>query len=138
MYGQTTKGKAPHEAFVSGALTAGAEVAKNEISKIKSGEKILNAKPGEKIKVKDVWKAIKTDGRGFVEKVRKKGTAEGTKETAQYLMDFLLDKMVREPDVEFDWQEFGEYVASNRGTTYAEKRAEKFFDLIEAAWNELG
>ena len=68
MYGQTTKGKAPHEAFVSGALTAGAEVAKNEISKIKSGEKTLNAKPGEKNKGKRCLEGHQDRWKGFCRK----------------------------------------------------------------------
>lgn len=137
MFKQTVEGKAPHEALVSGALTAGAEAAKWKIAKEMPKVSILNLKPDEKVTAKAVIREIKANGKGLMKNLVKRAGLEATEETSKYLLDFLVDKVARDPNAEISLSELASYAAKNKISDLSEKGAEKIFDLVEIAWNEL-
>ena len=137
MFNQTAKGKAASMALGSGVLTAGAEVAKWKIAKEMPKVSILNLKPDEKVAAKAVIREIKANGKGFMKNLMKRAGLEATEETSKYLLDFLVDKVARDPNAEISLSELASYAAKNKISDLSEKGAEKIFDLVEIAWNEL-
>jgi len=139
MYGQTTKGKAPHEAFVSGALTAGAEVAKNKVSKIKLEEKIP---------VKEMIEGIKKEGENFAteflekilsnEMVAQKAIPKITKETINYFLDFLEEKAKTGANAQFSGLELLQSGLASGIEGFASESTQRIYELIEEAWKTLG
>ncbi len=137
MFEQTAAGRTASDALVSGALTAGAEAANWKIAKEMPKVPILNLKPDEKVTAKAVIREIKTNGKGFVKNLMKRAGLEATEETSNYLLDFLVDKVARDPNAEISLNELASYAAKNKISDLSEKGAEKIFDLVEIAWNEL-
>ena len=134
MFEQTAKGKAPHEALVSGVLTAGAEVASDEILDIKN--------PNPEVKVKELLKAIKFRDSElfgkFAKKLGENAKFEFTRESVRYLMEYLADELKRDPEAEFSIEKFVQSAVTNKTSDYLEKKAENLFDVLESAWKTLG
>lgn len=151
MFEQTEKGKAPHKALVSGALTAGTEVAGKKISDIKNvawkdaAKEIASdvwefskkaMRPGNKVTVKQVWDALQTEKDAV--KVLLEGLKLGTnKESAIYLMNFLTDKLGRDPEAEFNLDEFVQGVVTNKASNFAEKKWNDIAKEIVRFWDTL-
>ena len=134
MFEQSAEGKAPHEALVSGALTAGAEVVSDEILDIKN--------PNPEVKVKELLKAIKFRDSElfgkFAKKLGENAKFEFTRESVRYLMEYLADELKRDPEAEFSIEKFVQSAVTNKTSDYLGKKAENLFDVLESAWKTLG
>ena len=146
MYAQTAAGKAPHEALLSGALTAGVEVAGAKISdinnkawqdateKIATGAKWIIKEKRPLTEMAEIIKNNPTLKKNLEVGIRH----EAEREAALYLIDYLADELWREPENELNLGDAAQSAAENISSRFLEKREDKIAKEIKRLWNTLG
>lgn len=133
MYEQTAKGKSANAALGSGALTAGAEVIGSKFGDIKGAD--------TKITVKAVYNALRSRDiasiQNFGRKLFEKTGFEFTREGALYLMDYLADKAIQNPNEEFTLTAFSQSAISHKISGFAEKSTDSLLKELNKAWKRL-
>ena len=144
MFEQTAKGTAASKALGSGALTAGAEVAgaklskmKNEVGKDAIKELATKIKRLDKVSVKQVHSAIKSDPDLAKDLLKGLGFEAG-RESGIYLVNYLADQVIRDPKAAPDFSEFAQSVALDKASGFLEGKEKKLGKEIEHFWNTLG
>lgn len=127
MYEQTAKGRSANAALSSGAMTAGVEIVSGKIMDANNPYKVAS--------VKQVYQAIR-DGNADVIKVLSKGLIFTTgQDFANYAVNYFADKVVREPNAQFDINDFWRMAASSRASQIIENKQQTFWSAVESAWN---
>lgn len=130
MFEKTAEGKTASDALVSGGLTAGVEVVGSKLADIEI--------PNAKVTAGQVYRAIKNLNVKSIKELGKKliknTKFEFTREGALYLIDYLADKVGRNPDAEFDLGEFIQSAVANKILGFTEKNTNRFFEAIDEAW----
>ena len=130
MFEQTAKGRAPHEALVSGALTAGNEVLAEKITKVDV--------PTEKVPIKTMVATVKEEGVEGLKNLAKEAGVSVSEEGLLYLMDYLVDRLKQDPNAEFNPDSFLKSIAGSKAEDFSQRQAEKFFEELERAWKTIG
>ena len=130
MFEQTAKGRAPHKALVSGALTAGNEVLAEKITKVDV--------PTEKVPIKTMVATVKEEGVEGLKNLAKEAGVSVSEEGLLYLMDYLVDRLKQDPNAEFNPDSFLKSIAGSKAEDFSQRQAEKFFEELERAWRTIG
>ena len=146
MYKKTAEGKAASEAFGSGVLTAGVEVASDKISGIKNkalqdaaediaaGAKWIIREKRQPTEMAEILKKNSTLQKNLRAGIRR----EAKREAALQSIDYLADELWRAPEDELDWGDPAQSVAENISSRVIEKREKKAAEAAKWFWNTLG
>ena len=118
MYGQLAQGQLSNDALTDGVLAAAVEVAKGKLGDVK-------------IPINSVLGAIGVDGKSTVSKIISGTLPEVTKETANYFLDYLLDKVWEDPDAEGNIGDWLRSVIAGGTVNVFGKKAEDFFNSLD-------
>lgn len=129
MFEKTESGKTASDAFGSGLLTVGVEVAGGKIMDIKN--------PFKPASVKQVVKEIRNGNFEIINALREALQFEGVREGTNYLINYLADQMLRNPDAEFNINDFLKSSTKNETSKFVDKRSKNLWNAIESAWNAI-
>lgn len=133
MYEQTAKGRSANAALSSGAMTAGMEVIGSKFGDIKGAD--------TKITVKAVYNALRSRDiasvQNFGRQLCEKTGFEFTREGALYLMDYLADKAIQNPNEEFTLTAFAQSAILHKISGFAEKSTDSLLKELNKAWKHF-
>ena len=125
MYKQTAAGKKASKALGSGILTAGAETA-------------MGALAEAKIPIKNLLKKIGMEGEDLLTRGLENVGIPATKEMINYIIDYLVDKMGRDPEAKWNGFELLLHALKGGVTGFAGHKSKGLFSEIEKVWEQLG
>ena len=125
MYKQTAAGKKASKALGSGILTAGAETA-------------MGALAEAKIPIKNLLKKIGMEGEDLLTRGLENVGIPATKEMINYIIDYLVDKMGRDPEAKWNGFELLLHALKGGVTGFAGYKSKGLFSEIEKVWEQLG
>lgn len=140
MFEKTEKGRAASDALGSGLLTAGVEVAKGKISDLKTADiKIPDIEIANiKIPVSKMLAAMETAGSAAQMNFLKNVGLPATKEAINYLLDFLADKVWRDPNAKFSLVELVSNFAAGGIAGGFKSKTKGLFEEIDQVWENFG